>query len=161
MKRQKIDFDLEILEDSQELDTKERELLLKAGEVARSAYAPYSHFLVGAAALLSNGEIITGVNVENASYPVGLCAERALLGTLYANYPSENICILALNYFTEKETASPLSPCGMCRQALVETEKKAGISMKILMGSAAGPVYRVRSASSLLPLAFTDKAMGI
>jgi cytidine deaminase len=89
----------------------DQELYEAAVAASKAAYAPYSKFLVGAAALMRDGRVVTGVNVENASYPVGICAERCAIGRAVAEGASpgdfEAIGITA-------------SPCGACRQWLHE-----------------------------------------
>ncbi|HTD94654.1 MAG TPA: hypothetical protein VK644_12605 [Chitinophagaceae bacterium] len=76
----KLEFSYELFDDISELTAEDASLLKSARQVTRSAYAPYSKFFVGAVARLANGETIAGTNQENASYPVGICAERVLLG---------------------------------------------------------------------------------
>jgi cytidine deaminase len=89
----------------------DRELLDRAGEAAGNAYAPYSNFNVGAAALLRDGSVVTGVNVENAAYPLGVCAERCLLSRAVAEGARPG---------DVEAVASTASPCGGCRQWLAE-----------------------------------------
>lgn len=130
--------------------------LVKRAEVAReNAYAPYSKFNVGAAALLSNGEVITGSNQENIAYPSGLCAERVALFAAGSNYPDEHVktlCIVAKGDLVPKETI--LSPCGACRQVMVETESRQNEKYKVILVSQNGVAIVFNSAHELLPLAF-------
>jgi cytidine deaminase len=98
-------------------------LLREAIKATDIAYAPYSHFHVGAAAMLVNGKTISGSNQENASYPVGLCAERVLLSAASSVYPGVAITTMAISYRPENGKSNrPISPCGVCRQTLVEYE---------------------------------------
>ena len=91
--------------------------------MTEQAYAPYSNFHVGAVAKLENGEIVAGTNQENASYPVGICAERVLLGSAATLHPDVAIESIAISYNSEKvKSDHPISPCGMCRQSLLEYE---------------------------------------
>lgn len=140
-----------------ELTPKELELVNLAREATYRSYAPYSHFCVGAAILLSNGEIITGANQENAAYPSGTCAERSACYYAGATYPDakfEAIAIAARG--TDGEFVSePCSPCGACRQALLQYELLAGKGVKVLLVGAE-KVYRLESIRSLLPFAFTE-----
>lgn len=140
-----------------ELSAKELELVNLAREATRRSYAPYSHFCVGAAILLSNGEIITGANQENAAYPSGTCAERSACYYAGATYPDakfEAIAVAARG--TDGEfVAEPCSPCGACRQALLQYELLAGKGVKVLLVGR-DKVYRMQSVRSLLPFAFTE-----
>lgn len=140
-----------------ELSDKELELVNLAREATYRSYAPYSHFCVGAAILLSNGEIITGANQENAAYPSGTCAERSACYYAGATYPDakfEAIAIAARG--TDGQfVADPCSPCGACRQALLQYELLAGKGVKVLLVGAE-KIYRLESIRALLPFAFTE-----
>lgn len=140
-----------------ELTEKELELVNLARKATFRSYSPYSHFRVGAAILLSNGEIITGANQENAAYPSGTCAERSACYYAGATYPDakfEAIAIAARG--TDSEFVSePCSPCGACRQALLQYELLAGKGIKVLLVGAE-KVYRLDSIRALLPFAFTE-----
>ena len=118
MKENKFEFSYEVYNDVSELKKEDADLVMQARAVTKQAYAPYSNFFVGAIAKLSNGEIVAGTNQENASYPVGICAERVLLGNAATLYPNVSVDTLAISY-DSKEVPSdhPISPCGMCRQA--------------------------------------------
>jgi cytidine deaminase len=138
-----------------ELEAGDRNLLDKAREATAHAYAPYSRFRVGAAARLNNDRIITGANQENASFPVGICAERVLLSTAASLYPGIPIVALAISYFNEQGPAErPISPCGICRQSLKEFEFRTGQSIRLILGGQTGPVYVIPQSGSLLPIAF-------
>lgn len=139
-----------------ELTSEEATLLVKASEATRCSYAPYSHFHVGAAVLLENGEIICGSNQENAAYPSGLCAERVAL--FYANSHFPNVAIRAIAVYSSVngvENSDPTYPCGACRQVLLECENRSGQPIKVIMGSAQ-KIQIVHSVSDLLPLAFDE-----
>lgn len=103
------------------LSADDRRLEQAAVEVAEQAYAPYSRFKVGAAALLENGVIVTGSNQENAAYPSGLCAERTALFYAGAQYPDVPVVTLAIVAFNSEGRVAQISPCGSCRQVLMET----------------------------------------
>ena len=133
-----------------------KKLINAAKHATEKSYAPYSNFKVGAALLLENGEIITGNNQENAAYPSGLCAER--VATFYANsvYPNEKVVAIAIAAWSNgKFTDDVITPCGGCRQVLLETENRFNSTMRLLMygGDA---VYVVNSIKDLLPLHFGD-----
>ena len=137
----------------------EKKLIDAAKHATQKSYAPYSNFKVGAALLLENGEIITGNNQENAAYPSGLCAERVAIFYAHSIYPDQNVVAIAIaasanNIFTK----DAITPCGGCRQVLLETENRFGSSMKILMYGE-DSVYIVNSIKELLPLSFGDKQL--
>jgi cytidine deaminase len=152
----KFEFNYQVYNSIDELNEKDSTLLKKAREVTKQAYAPYSKFHVGAAARLSNNEILTGTNQENASYPVGICAERALLSTISSLYPDTAIATMAVSYQSHTHSSDhPISPCGMCRQFILEFEKRLG-PIRLILGGQQGKVFIIESASQLLPLAFTS-----
>ncbi|MEG1544376.1 MAG: cytidine deaminase [Tannerellaceae bacterium] len=128
-------------------------LTAAAVEAASRAYAPYSKFNVGAAVLLGNGEIVTGNNQENAAYPSGLCAERVALFYAGSRYPDVPIVALAIAAFTAGRQVEQISPCGACRQVLLESEMRAASPITILL-CGSSEVYILPSAASLLPFCF-------
>lgn len=140
-----------------ELDATERRLVEAARKAVEGAYAPYSHFKVGAAILLANGEVVSGANQENVAFPSGTCAERSACFWASANYPGvafEMIAVAAVG--TDGSfTAKPTAPCGACRQSLLEYESLAGHHVPVLLAGAE-EVYRLPSVQSLLPLAFVE-----
>jgi cytidine deaminase len=154
----KINLNSEIEELSpSELDHIEQALLSRAQAISKLAYAPYSHFNVGAAVLLENGEVLQSSNQENVSYPVGTCAERILLGYAGANYPNAAPVMLAIvAQRAGEETWAGVTPCGMCRQAINETENRYKKTITILILCANGNVLRIKGTSPLLPLKFDD-----
>lgn len=139
-----------------DLDSKIQELVKLAKAATYRSYAPYSHFRVGAAILLDNGEIVEGSNQENAAYPSGLCAERT--AAFYANsrYPDAKFEVIAIaardtdGQFCE----SPISPCGACRQSLLQYEVLAGHPVRVILVGR-DKVYAMESIESLLPFAFS------
>ncbi len=142
------------------LSEADRSLLHEARQVTALAYAPYSNFWVGAAARLVSGALVTGTNQENASYPVGSCAERVLLGHAAVRFPNDPIDTLAISYHPkDKSSQVPLYPCGMCRQALLEQEIRFERPIRLILSGMEGPVHIVGSAESLLPFAFTGKGL--
>lgn len=121
---------------------------------AANAYAPYSNFRVSAGLLLENGQILKGTNVENASYPVCICAERTLLSHAVSNYPDQLIRIVAI--YVDKDLPAPVPPCGLCRQTLVEVENRQKRAIPVLLIAKNGTVLRFDSCSDLLPLSFSS-----
>lgn len=161
MKQNKVEFSYTVYDDSSQLPADDSALLAKAREVTGQAYAPYSNFYVGAAALLDNGAVLTGTNQENASYPVGTCAERVLLGSLAMLQPGIPVKSMAISYNSQSvKSDHPISPCGMCRQALLEYENRLEKPIRLILGGMEGKVFVIESASQLLPFAFTSKELG-
>lgn len=134
-----------------------RRLVDLARQYTHNAYAPYSHFHVGAAIALDNGETVCGANQENAAFPSGTCAERSACFSAGARFPEakfEAIAIAARGT-DGRELRVPVAPCGACRQALLEYEGRAGHDVEVLLvGSEA--IYVLPSVRSLLPFAFTE-----
>jgi len=160
MTAKKFEFEYDVYDDISQLSEEDAWLLREARAVTDQAYAPYSNFHVGAVAILENGEIVAGTNQENASYPVGICAERVLLGsvaTLHAHVPIKS---LAISYNSEEvKSDHPISPCGMCRQALLEYESRLKKPIRLILGGMEGKVYIIKSSSQLLPFAFTSSEL--
>ena len=130
-------------------------ILAKAAIDATSqSYAPYSNFNVGAAVLLSDGEIIKGSNQENAAYPSGLCAERTALFYASSSRPDTPIIALALAASQNGILCkSPATPCGACRQVMAQYQTKGGRPMEILLiGSER--IWKFSKVDDLLPLIF-------
>ena len=161
MKEQKFEFDYEVFNDISELSEKDAWLLTEERNITKEAYAPYSNFYVGAAAILANGEIVVGTNQENAAYPVGICAERVLLGSVATLHPNIPIESLAISYDGDDvKSDHPISPCGMCRQALLEYETRLNKPIRLILSGQEGKIFVIKSASLLLPFAFTNKELG-
>ena len=140
-----------------ELTEEQREVVAIAKEQTAHSYCPYSNFHVGAAAKLANGVIIRGCNQENAAYPSGLCAERTALFAAGAQYPEQPVTKLAIACFTDGHfTKEPGSPCGACRQVMLETEHRYGGKMEVLLYGEEG-IYVFESAADLLPLIFVSE----
>jgi cytidine deaminase len=156
----KYEFQYEVFNDISELSEDDAWLLTEAREVTEQAYAPYSNFHVGAVAILENGEVVAGTNQENASYPVGICAERVLLGSVATIHPDVPIKTIAISYNSEEvKSDHPISPCGMCRQALLEYETRTKKPIRLIMSGQEGKVYIIKTASFLLPFAFTSNEL--
>lgn len=156
MKKEEYNFEFEVYDSIDELEEADKFLLNEARMVTAHAHAPYSHFRVGAIARLNNGKIITGSNQENASFPIGLCAERVLLASSASLFPEVPIETIAISYNNENGNSShPISPCGICRQNLLEYEAKFKQPIRIILGGLQGKVYIIERAGMLLPLSFT------
>jgi cytidine deaminase len=143
----------------EELPEIEKLLIERAKSASGNAYAPYSHFLVGAAVLLENGEIITGNNQENAAYPSGLCAERTAMFYANANYPDQAVLTLAVAAQNAGGfLKDPIAPCGSCRQVLLETEHRYGKKLRVLLYGES-EIAILETVKDLLPLSFGVEAL--
>ncbi len=141
----------------EELNPTDKNLVDIAIESAKNAYAPYSHFRVGAAVLLQNGTIVRGNNQENAAYPSGLCAERVAMFYANANYPNslvEAIAVVVINPDGNVLHES-ISPCGSCRQVMAETEMRFKSAIRVLLASSES-ILVFNSIEDLLPLSFNQ-----
>ena len=164
MKEKKIEITYKAVK-PEELSSDDRELIARAKDMTYRSYAPYSRFHVGAAIRMADGSIVCGSNQENAAYPSGICAERNACWQASALNPGmrmAKIAIAARNVGNmpngeEKKApfqGQPISPCGACRQSLLEYEHLYGPIEVILFGADA--TYGFPSISSLLPFSFTE-----
>ena len=140
-----------------ELTDAERTLVEQAIEATNRSYAPYSNFHVGAAILLKNGTTIMGCNQENAAFPSGICAERSAIFAAGAQYPDQPVIMLAIAARNEKGELQedPVSPCGPCRQVIIETETRFKQPVRILLYGKKH-IYVVDGIRQLMPLSFTE-----
>jgi len=140
----------------EELLQDEKKLIDCAKGACSRAYAPYSQFQVGAAVLLANGEIIAGSNQENVAFPSGLCAERTALFYANSQYPQQAVQSLAVAAYTQGDFIEhPISPCGACRQVILETEMRFQNPVRILLYGKS-EIYSIEGIKDLLPLAFNS-----
>lgn len=156
---QSISFDYQLFDNDNPLESDLRKLLQAANGAVELSYAPYSRFHVGAALLLSNGEIVKGSNQENASFPAGICAERVALSVASSLFPLEKITAVAISYRNGAESDSfnhILSPCGICRQSLLETTQRQQHAIEVVLSSPTGQIIYLKNAANLLPLAFSS-----
>ncbi|MFO7864907.1 MAG: cytidine deaminase [Salinivirgaceae bacterium] len=159
MTKRQYSFAYEHFATAEELTEQDRELIEKATDAAKNAYAPYSNFSVGASVLLDNGTIVTGNNQENAAYPSGLCAERVALFYANANYPENAVKTIAVVAMKNNElVSSEVAPCGSCRQVILETETRFKSPIKMIMGGKSG-FNIINNATELLPLSFTGDSL--
>ena len=139
------------------LNQEDAELLREAELALKSAYAPYSKFSVGAALRLQNNSIYTGNNQENVAYPSGLCAERVALFHAMSKNPGAIVSAIAIAAESQDfELSRVITPCGACRQALLEYEVNSASPMKVILGGSKSQVIVVDSVLSLLPLSFNE-----
>ena len=133
-----------------EMPEDEQRLVEQAQLACATAHAPYSNFHVGAAALLESGRVVIGSNQESEVYPAGICAERNLLFHHQAMSPDDRIVKLAI---ASEPSERECYPCGICRQVLVDVEKRQGSPIRVIM-SGAGSATVVDSTKDLLPFTF-------
>jgi cytidine deaminase len=158
MQKKTIETNIEIYS-FEELDKEKQLLINKAKEQVYKTYAPYSGFHVGAAIELENGEIFTGSNQENSAYPSGLCAERVTMFYANAQYPEVPVKTLAIAAYTHGNfMEEPVTPCGSCRQVLLETEMRFEKDITILLYGTKN-VYLLKNVKQLLPLCFEKSSL--
>ncbi len=154
----KIEIELEVFKALSELPKDIQELMNKAQQARENAYAPYSHFRVGAALRLSSGEIVVGNNQENAAFPSGLCAERVAIFQAGAVFPKEEITAMAITARSlNHPVENPIPPCGACRQVIAEYELKQKSPIAIYFMGETGKIVKAASIKELLPLIFDGK----
>ncbi len=155
MKRVEITTSFIEVDNISELTLEDQELIKQAREACLRAYAPYSEFSVGAAVQLQNGKIITGNNQENAAYPSGLCAERTAIFWANSQYPETPVNTIAISAMKDnKLVENPISPCGSCRQVMLETEYRYQTPLRVIMDGGEKIIVS-KNTSGLLPFNFT------
>jgi len=137
-----------------ELSISERRLFDAALTASKQAYAPYSHFNVGAAVLLHDGTVVVGSNQENLAYPSGLCAERVALFSAGASFPQKPVVAIAVIALKNGEVQPTITPCGACRQVMLETELRYGQPLGVMLCGKDETILAA-SANDLLPLSFS------
>jgi cytidine deaminase len=159
MQRQ-LHFGFEELENDDQLNQADLLLVTTARQATASAYAPYSGFRVAAVAKMKSGAVVAGTNQENASYPVGICAERTLLSAISTLHANEAIDTIAISYYNSNgDSSTPITPCGICRQTLLEYELRTKHPIRLILAGNPGKILIVEKASSLLPLSFSADDM--
>lgn len=144
----------------EELNDRDRELVSLAKAACDTSYAPYSRFCVGAALRLEDGTTVCGSNQENAAYPSGTCAERCTLFYANAHHPGLAPDTIAIAARTDSGdfTSAPITPCGACRQVLIEAQHRYGRPLRVLLYGRRH-IYIVDSCSDLLPFQFDADAL--
>ena len=142
------------------------QLVAAARDASRNAHAPYSRFAVGAAVLLDDGTVITGANFENASYGLSLCAETVAIATASAAGRLRDIVAIGviggvMDADGRATGASPVSPCGRCRQVINEAAQMGRRDLPVHCGAAEGDAIRTYVVSELLPDAFGPADLGV
>ncbi len=158
MEKYEIKSEVCVYDDS-ELSAEDREIVNLAKEATKNSYSPYSKFKVGAALRLADGTIVTGSNQENASYPLGLCAERTAIFHAQHTHPDQPIVALAVAAYANGHFyPEPISPCGACRQVMLEVEDRYKHPMRVLLYGASG-THVVNSVKDLLPFQFVNESL--
>ena len=138
----------------EELPAEDRELVDMAKAMTATSYSPYSHFQVGAALRLADGQVFQGSNQENAAFPSGLCAERTAMFHAGATYPDKAMVSLAIAGGVMGRLAkAPATPCGACRQVMAQYQLKGGHPMSVLM-IGDGQIWKFNRVDDILPLIF-------
>ena len=159
MQEKKIELSF-ILAHLSELSAQEQQLVANSKAAFKTAYAPYSGFLVGASVLLENGEVINGSNQENIAYPSGLCAERVALFYAGAKFPDVKINTVAISVLSKNfEVNDVISPCGACRQVMAEYEDKQHRPIKVILHSPTDEVLIANKVEDLLPFMFKSPSL--
>ena len=164
MKKSSLTIQFQTFDGPAELPESDRELLAAAKICLERAHAPYSKFHVGAAILMENGHLVTGTNIENAAYPMCLCAEPSALAAAKSAWPDSRPLAMAIsvkNFQEEngqrKIVASPAAPCGACRQILNEAESRYGQQIRLILQGETGEIRVFQSARELLPFGFSSE----
>jgi cytidine deaminase len=160
MEKKSLSFSYLEFDSADELPSPDRELLDLARNAVDSAYAPYSHFHVGAAVRMKNGNICTGSNQENMAFPSGLCAERVALYAAASGNPGVPVDAIAITARSEQfPVDKPVPPCGSCRQAMVEYEMHSNQKIRLILMGEKGKVFVVEGVESFLPLSFREDGL--
>jgi len=158
-KEHEIKLNYKEYNDESELCNADAKLLERAEEALNYSYSPYSEFKVGAALLMENGEMYIGSNQENASFPAGICAERSAI----SNAKHQNhgrILKIAITVRAENfEVNSPIAPCGVCRQVMLESELDQNSNIEVILKGSKGSIYTLSNVKGLLPLHFFEKGL--
>lgn len=155
MKKITLQSEIEVAQNITELEPIDAQLLARAKEAAKGAYAPYSNFKVGAAVLLKNEVIVIGNNQENAAFPVTMCGERNAVFSAAAQYPNTAIEAVAITIISAKGNIDrPIPPCGSCRQVIYENETRHQCNIRLILQGDVGDIYVVQSVKDILPLLF-------
>ncbi len=157
MGRQVVQFEYDIISNPDDLEIEDKALMEWAKKAKEQAYAPYSNFKVGAALVDTNGKIFMGANMENASFPMCICAEGALLTAYNTDGATAGIDTVAITASSAAHIVDhPVAPCGACRQMLSEMELKQKKHIRLILMGETGPIYIIKSIKDILPIQFTS-----
>lgn len=149
-----------ILADASGLTPEDQDLLTLARQALAHSYSPYSGFRVGAAVRLDDGRVVSGFNIENASYPVCLCAEQTTIAAVRTQYPDRTMRAMAITVANPaRPVEAPASPCGQCRQLLFEQERLNGQAIRLILQGERGEVWVFERMGDLLPFGFSGELL--
>ena len=155
MKKAVSSFEYEVYKSASQLTESDQILIHEAKEALKKSYSPYSKFKVGASALVKGGSILSGANMENAAYPMCICAEGVLLSSVEATFPGETIETIAITAKSSSvELLSPPTPCGACRQLICEKENRQGKSIRVILFAENTEIYVIETIKDILPFSF-------
>lgn len=156
MTRKNISIDYLEFDSIDQLPEEDAALLRSAIEATKGAYAPYSHFNVGAAVRLEDGTVLQGANQENIAFPSGICAERNVIFSSHSNFPGKNIVAIAITAVENGEMVEePTYPCGACRQVMIESQRRSGSNIRVIIAGRKR-IEVFNSISALLPFVFDN-----
>ncbi len=148
-------FTYSVYDSIQELSSVDASIIKETKKALDLAYAPYSEFKVGAVIYFEDGVMISGANQENASYPVCLCAEGVVLAQAAVMHPNKKIHTIAITTkHKSRPSSSPIAPCGLCRQSLLEYETRQNSPIRLLLAAEQGKICEIQSVKDILPLQF-------
>lgn len=154
MHKKLLSIPVAVYENEGELPENLHKLVHNAKQHTRNAYAPYSNFYVGAAVLLADGSMVNGCNQENGAYPSGLCAERVALFSVGAAHPQAEVKAIAVVATRDHHLFLDCSPCGACRQVMLEFEQKQGQPIQVVFQMENGKLLLFNAVKDILPFAF-------
>lgn len=152
MSKKNINIEFSEYNSTEELPKGLKALVDETDKYLANAYAPYSNFKVASICELANGEIVFGTNQENAAYPSGLCAERVAIFAAKSKFPG--VAIQRIVITTAVGNDLPFSPCGACRQVLIEYEHVQNQPIEVVLKSGNSKVWQFSAVADLLPFAF-------
>ena len=143
-------------ESATELPQEFQKIIIDSKDASQRSYSPYSKFKVGASVLLANGEVVSGNNQENAAYPSGLCAERVAIFYANSKFPDVPVKAIAISAYNRNGILkTPVTPCGACRQVLLETEVRFNSPITVILVGQ-NTIQLIKNCSQLLPLSFKN-----
>lgn len=155
MKKENKSFEYEVYASVNELSEDDKNLMNEAKKALDKSYSPYSNFKVGAAVRLKDDHILSGANMENAAYPMCICAEGVVLSSVESNFPGQEIETMAITAKSGSVTLnSPPSPCGSCRQMISEKENRQKSPIRVILHGEEGPVFIIKTIKDILPFSF-------